>query len=87
MELLQEIKNRLSITDDFHNESFLSFIADVKAYMLSAGVKQSVIDSEKSIGCIAKGVSDLWTSEKFSAFFYQRVVQLTFEKEIENVET
>lgn len=83
MDLLQEIKNRLSVTDDFHNELFNGFIVDVKAYMLSAGVLQSVIESEKSIGCIAKGVSDMWINGSFSELFKQRVIQLTFEKEIE----
>lgn len=85
MDLLQEIKNRLSVTDDFHNDLLTSFAEDVKAYMLSAGVKQTVIDDRKSIGCIAKGVSDMWINGSFSELFKQRVIQLTFEKEIENV--
>lgn len=85
MDLLQEIKNRLSVTDDFHNDLLTGFAEDVKAYMLSAGVKQTVIDDRKSIGCIAKGVSDMWINGSFSELFKQRVIQLTFEKEIENV--
>lgn len=81
MDLLQEIKNRLSITDDFHNDLLNGFIEDVKAYLRSGGVKDSVLDSEKSIGVIAKGVADLFYDGKFSEFFYQRAIQLTCEVE------
>lgn len=88
MDLLTEIKNRLSVTGDFHNEVISGFAEDVKSYMLSAGVKQSVIDDKKSIGCIARGVADLWSNDgSFSEMFKQRVIQLTFEEDIENVQT
>lgn len=91
MDLLQEIKNRLSITDDFHNDLLMSFATDTKEYLRSAGVKDSVIESEKSIGVIARGVADLWNfgsgEGKFSEMFYQRAVQLTFEKDLEDVQT
>lgn len=80
MDLLSEIKKRLSITGDFHDSLLLGLAEDVKQYMLSAGVKQSVIESEKSIGCISRGVLDLWTKENYSDLFLQRVIQLTFEK-------
>lgn len=90
MELLQEIKNRLNITGDFHNESLMGYAADTKEYLLSAGVKPAVIESKKSIGVIARGVADLWNlgagDGKFSEVFYQRAIQLTFEK-VEDVQT
>lgn len=86
MDLLQEIKNRLCITDDFHNDLLNGFANDVKAYLLSAGVRKDVIESEKSIGVIAKGVADLFYDGKFSEFFYQRAIQLTCEV-IDDVQT
>lgn len=90
MELLQEIKNRLSITGDFHNDLLSGFATDTKDYLLSAGVKKEVVESEKSIGVIARGVADLWNfgsgDGKFSEVFYQRAIQLTFEK-VEDVQT
>ena len=90
MELLQEIKNRLSITGDFHNDLLTGYANDTKEYLLSAGVKKSVVESEKSIGVIARGVADLWNfgsgDGKFSEVFYQRAIQLTFEK-VEDVQT
>lgn len=79
-ELLVEIKNRLSVTGNYHDELLINFAQDVKAFMRSAGVSDEVIESEKSIGLIAKGVNDLWTSEKFSELFNQRLIQLTMEK-------
>lgn len=79
-DLLIEIKSRLAIGDDFHDKLILGLIEDVKNYMVSAGVEKQIVDSVISIGCIARGVSDLWTSEKFSDFFNQRVIQLTCEE-------
>lgn len=90
MELLQEIKNRLSITGDFHNDLLTGYANDTKEYLLSAGVKKEVVESAKSIGVIARGVADLWNfgsgDGKFSEVFYQRAIQLTFEK-VEDVQT
>ena len=86
MDLLTEIKNRLSVTGDFHNEVISGFAEDVKQFMLRAGVKKSVVESEKAIGAISRGVADLWTGNgEFSVIFLQQVTQLTFEGEIENV--
>lgn len=81
MNLLDEVKKRLSITGEYHNAMLLGFIDDVKQYMLSAGVNESIVNSKKAIGCISRGVLDLWTKETFSDLFSQRVIQLTFEPE------
>ena len=83
MDILQEVKNRLVVSGNFHDNMFLGLIEDVKFFMLDSGVKNSVVESEKAVGCIAKGVSDLWLDGKFSETFKQRLVQLTFE--VENV--
>lgn len=81
MDLLQEVKNRLMITGNFHDNLLLGYIEDVKQFLIGSGVKKSVVESEKSIGAIAKGVSDLWLNGVFSETFKMRVVQLTFEVE------
>jgi len=81
MNLLDEVKKRLALTGEYHDSLLLGLAEDVKQYMLSAGVEQSVVDSKLSIGCIARGVQDLWTKESFSDIFKQRVIQLTFEPE------
>lgn len=82
-ELLTKIKNGLGITTDFQDTTLQIYIDDVKAFMLSAGVKQAVIDSEKSVGCILRGVTDLWNygsgNAALSEYFKMRVIQLKFE--------
>ena len=87
MVLLEEIKKRLSIPGEYHDGLLLGLAEDVKHYMLSSGVKQSVIESEKSIGCISRGVLDLWTKENYSELFLQRVIQLSFEPEYVSTES
>ena len=78
--LTEAIKVRLGITGTFHDELINAYADDVKAYMLSAGISQPIIDSTKSIGLIARGVADLWNygagDGKFSEVFYQRMTQL-----------
>ena len=85
MDILQEVKNRLSVTGDFHDNMLNGYIDDVKYFMLGSGVKESVVESKKAVGCIAKGVSELWLDGKFSETFQQRLIQLTFE--VEDVQT
>lgn len=85
MDILQEVKDRLVITDNFHNAMLNGYIEDVKQFMISGGVKKSIVESEKSIGCIARGVSDLWMDNLLSETFKQRMIQLTFE--VEDVQT
>ena len=80
-ELLQGIKERLGITGEYHDKLLTAYADDVKAYMLDAGVLQSVIDSDASVGVISRGVADLWNygagDGKFSEVFYQRLIQLS----------
>lgn len=79
-ELLKKVKAGLGITGDYQDETLQFYIDEVKAFMLSAGVSQSVIDSPVAAGCIMRGVADLWNfgsgSVKFSEYFIQRVIQL-----------
>ena len=81
MNLLDEVKKRMLISGNFHDNLLLGLIEDVKQYLLSAGVDETVVNSSKSIGCIAKGVNDLFNNNEFSDFFKQRAIQLTFEPE------
>ena len=77
---LDAIKTRLSITGTYHDGLLMEYADDVKAYMVSAGVLNRIVNDEKAIGCIARGVADLWNygagDGKFSEVFYQRVIQL-----------
>lgn len=88
--LLKKIKIALGISGDYQDEALLFYIEETKAFMKSAGVKEAIVNSEESIGCIMRGVADLWNygsgSVKFSEYFIQRVIQLSAKlEETENV--
>lgn len=80
--LLNEIKTRLLITGNYHDNVLLAFANDVKAYLHAAGIPAEIVDSGASVGVIAKGVSDLWNRGLedgiLSGFFMQRVAQMSF---------
>lgn len=75
-EQLTRVKESLSITGNHLDKALTVWLDDVKYYMADAGVNDKVINSEKAIGAICRGVSDLWISGQFSQYFYQRVGQL-----------
>lgn len=81
-ELREEIKTRLLITGDYHNQMIDALAQDVKDYLTSAGADA---ESEAAVGVIARGVADLWNmgagDGRFSEVFYQRAGQLAIEKE------
>ena len=80
VELLAKIKIGLGITTSFMDDILMVYIDEVRAFMVSAGVKKSVIDSSASVGCILRGVTDLWNygngNATFSEYFRMRVIQL-----------
>jgi hypothetical protein len=80
VELLFAIKNTLNISGDHFDATLMLYIDEVKAYLTSAGVRADVIGSTLAVGCIARGVSDLWNygngDTKLSEYFYQRAIQL-----------
>lgn len=79
-EILEKVKNGLGITGSYQDETLTVYIDEVKAFMLDAGVPASVISSAASVGCITRGVADLWDygrgNAKLSDYFVQRVLQL-----------
>lgn len=78
--LLMEIKSRLNLTGTFHDATLMGLAQDVRQFMFSAGVNPRLVNGESAIGCIARGVADLWNfgagDGKFSEIFMQRVIQL-----------
>nr|DAP51619.1 MAG TPA: tail connector protein [Caudoviricetes sp.] len=79
-ELLIKVKNGLGITGDYQDDTLSIYIDEVKDFMFEAGVSNATINSNKSIGVITRGVSDLWDygsgSTGLSPYFKERVVQL-----------
>lgn len=90
-ELLTKIKNGLGITGTYQDATLTVYVDEVKAFMLSAGVPQSVIDSPAAVGCIMRGVADLWNygsgNASLSQYFTQRLIQLKLTPEIPPNET
>lgn len=82
---LEKVKNALGITGEYQDDTLKIYIDEVMAYMKDAGVSEAVINSEKSAGVIARGVTDLWNynggAGKLSEYFYQRVSQLAYTSE------
>lgn len=78
--LLSKVKTALLIEGDYHNEMLKIYIEEILDYMRSAGVPEDTLQSERVIGAVARGVTDLWNfgagNGKLSEYFYQRVIQL-----------
>lgn len=83
MDFLAKVKTALGITTDYMDDLLSIYIDEAKRYMLGAGVNPVVVESEKSIGCIIRGVADLWNYGKgdttLSPYFRERVIQLCGE--------
>ena len=79
-ELLAKVKQSMNITGAQFDGTLQLYTEEVKAYLTSAGVRAGVVGSTLSVGCIARGVADLWNygngDTKFSDYFYQRAEQL-----------
>lgn len=84
MTLVDEVKNRLGLTGTFHDELIGALIEDVKVFMLDGGVTADILIHERAIGCISRGVADLWNygsgDGRFSDVFFQRMIQLVTER-------
>lgn len=83
-ELLTKIKSGLGITGTYQDDTLQVYIDEVKSFMKSAGVNKSVIESEAAVGCIIRGVADLWNygsgSANLSPYFVQRLIQLSIKQ-------
>lgn len=78
--LLTKVKTALLLEGDYHNDMLRVYINEVLDYMRSAGVPEDVLQSERVIGVVARGVTDLWNfgsgNGRLSEYYYQRVIQL-----------
>ena len=79
-ELLAKVKQSLNITGEQFDATLQMYIDEVKAYLAGAGVRADVLGSTLAVGCISRGVADLWNygngDTKLSEYFYQRAEQL-----------
>lgn len=81
-DLLEAVKNSINISGTQFDTTIQLYIDEVKAYLLNAGVSDAVVGSNVAVGCISRGVADLWNygngDTKLSEYFYQRAEQLRF---------
>ena len=85
-DLLNIVKQTQNITGTHFDDTLTAYINEVKEYLKSAGVSFEVVGSTLAVGCIARGVADLWNygngDTKLSDYFYQRADQLRYIKQV-----
>ena len=85
--MLEEVKKNLGITGNFLDDTINGYIKEIKSFLLDGGIPEEIVESEKAIGIVTRGVSDLWNygsgGTSFSPYFLQRVTQfsLKYKKE------
>lgn len=79
MAVLDDVKNALGVTGSYQDATLQSYIDEVTAFLVDAGVASKNITS----GVIARGVADLWNygagEGKLSQYFMQRAAQLALK--------
>lgn len=65
--LLEQVKDAIGMSGNDYNDGKLKiWIGEVKQYLLRAGVSADVLNSTLAVGCIARGVDDVWVSHRDS---------------------
>lgn len=76
---LATVKNALGITGNYQDPTLQSYIDEVTAFLIDAGVSEANITD----GVIARGVADLWNygagEGKLSSYFIMRATQLALK--------
>lgn len=82
-EILQKVKAGMGIATEYQDETLQIYIDDVMAFMVSAGVPAAAVSDSAAVGCIMRGVVDLWNygsgAAEFSDYFKMRVTQLALQ--------
>ncbi len=85
-ELLDKVKTAMMNTGDYQDGAMQIYIDEVLEYIKDAGVPQTVMNSQKIVGVVVRGVSDLWNYGSgegvLSPYFKERVIQLALKKEV-----
>ena len=81
--MLEAVKSMIGVTGDYQDATLTCYIAEVKEYLLGAGVSSETAEAATSAGIIARGVTDLWNygagEGELSPDFMQRVIQLALK--------
>lgn len=80
-ELLQEVKNGMGIYHNAQDDTLNTLIDTVKIFMQNGGVPETVVNSAAAVGCITRGVIDIWNlgsgTGDFSPLFKLMLNQLS----------
>ena len=85
-ELLKKIKIGLfgSAAGTWRDEQLINYLNEAREFLRDAGVSETTLNSEASVGCIQILVNDLWNYSgggvKISAYSAQRAIQLATKK-------
>ena len=78
--LLESIKTALGITGSYLDGTIRIYIDEVNRYLVDAGMPTEKVNTDETIGIVARGVADLWNygagDGKLSTYFMQRAIQL-----------
>lgn len=77
--MLEKVKASLGVTGEYQDSTLSEYIDETVAFLADAGVKEKNITP----GIVSRGVADLWNygagEGKFSQYFVQRAVQLSYK--------
>lgn len=78
--MLESIKTALGITGSYLDGTIRIYIDEVNHYLVDAGMPIEKVNTDETIGIVARGVADLWNygagDGKLSSYFMQRAIQL-----------
>lgn len=75
-EQLKEVKDSLGITGNYQDARLLGYLREIKQYLTDAGAQN--LSSSAVMGVLSRGVNDLLYSGELSAYFKERVIQLSY---------
>ena len=79
MAVLDDVKDALGVTGTYQDYTLQSYIDEVRAFLVDAGVSKA----NQTSGVIARGVADLWNygagEGKLSPYFMMRASQLALK--------
>jgi hypothetical protein len=89
--MLEQVKTALGITGSFQDNLLELYIDEVQQFLFDGGVSQDVVESEKCVGVVVRGVADLWNygsgGTSLSPYFIQRASQLALKYGVTNEAT
>lgn len=77
-EQLEEVKDSLGVTGDYQDARLLGYMREVEEYLIASGVPKDILSSPAVMGVLSRGVNDLLYNGELSAYFKERVIQLSY---------